>query len=66
MLWKMAILHLILCIIIKREDVSGLHCDRLGRRETAKWRNLWDWIENKMINTFLFYIGGYRIVTVNN
>ena len=24
--------------------------------------NLWDWIKVKLIDTYVFYIGGYRIV----
>ena len=40
--------------------------DRLGRQEKPKQGNLWDWIESKMTDTYFFYIGGYRIVTVNN
>ena len=43
--------------------------DRLGRPEKAQPRgaggrgegDLWDWIESKMIDTYLFYIGGCRI-----
>ena len=35
--------------------------DRLGRWEKAKWRSFWDWIKSNMIDTYFFYIGGYRI-----
>ena len=38
--------------------------DRLRRWEKAKWGrgNLYDWIQSKMIDTFIFYIGGHKVV----
>ena len=35
--------------------------DRLGKQEKAKQGNLWDLIKSKMIDTYFFYISGYRI-----
>ena len=35
--------------------------NRLGWWEKAKWGNLWEWIKSKMIDTYFFYISGYRI-----
>ena len=36
--------------------------DRLWGQEKAKQRNLCDWIKRKMIDTYFFYTGGYRVV----
>ena len=37
--------------------------ERLVRREKVKhWgQDLWDWIKTKVIDTYFFYTGGYRI-----
>ena len=69
MLLRMAILHLILYITIKRGGIRGYMKsmgDRLGRREKAKGgagkeADLWDWIKSKMIDIY-FYTGGHRII----
>ena len=37
--------------------------DRVGRQENAKQVNLQNQIKCKMIDTYFFYIGGYRRVT---
>ena len=36
--------------------------DRVERWEKAKQGNFWDWIKCKMLDTYIFYLGGYRIV----
>ena len=57
MLLKMAILHLILCITVKRGGISDYmksSGDRLGRWERARQGNLWDWI-NKTIDILLLH-----------
>ena len=65
MLQRMAVLHRALYLRINREapvDCMKYTGDRLGRREKAKWENLWDWKKSTMIDTCYFYTGGYRIV----
>ena len=36
--------------------------DILGRQKEAEWENLRDLIKGKMIDTYFFYIGEYKIV----
>lgn len=33
-----------------------------GRVKESTAGNLWDWMKSKIIDTYIFYIGGYRIV----
>ena len=36
--------------------------DGLGRQKKAERGQLWGCIKSKMINSYFFYIGGYRII----
>ena len=36
--------------------------DRLGMWEKAKLGNLWDWIKNKMIDTYFFYTDEHDLI----
>ena len=60
---RMAVLHFIFYVTIKRGGISGLHEIHrwLGRWEEAKWRNLWNEIEKN--RDTLVCIGE---LTVNN
>lgn len=60
-------MHLILCIIIKREADGGYKKstgDRIERQEGGSkvGENLWDWIKGKVIDPYI-YTGGYRIIS---
>ena len=43
MLWRMAVLQLILCYNKRRVTLG-----KLRGQEKAKWKNLWDWEKSKM------------------
>ena len=61
MLWRIVVLHLTLYITVKGGIKGGYMKstgDRLGRGVKEKWGNLWGWIEDKMIDTYFFYIRG--------
>ena len=57
-------LHLILYITIKERRSKGVsYMKSIGAR-SGRWEktNFWDWIKGKIVETYFFYTGEYRIV----